>query len=73
MPSLGSPLWLLFNSAKTDAYVAKCLGTVERVKGDSVFVGGRWQVLGYPHFTSEAEANAWIADHPRQIPTAPGT
>jgi hypothetical protein len=69
MLPLGSELWQLFYDRDGDCYVPKNAGTVGRVAGSRAFAGGRWHELGYPYFTSKAEADAFVTEHPFSAPT----
>jgi hypothetical protein len=69
---LGSELWQLFYDIESDTYVPRCWGKVTTVRGDERFASGRWRA-GYPMFGTRGEADDYVAAHPRQTPTAPGT
>lgn len=46
----------MFFDAVNNRYVPRFVGKVEGIRGNEVLVGGRWRVLGEPHWTSEEEA-----------------
>jgi hypothetical protein len=66
--SLGGELWFVHFDAERNCYVPKLEGTMTRVRGDEVRVNGRWQLVGYPAFTSEAEALAFCSANPKVMP-----
>lgn len=65
----GSELWLLYIDPPTQTYVAKCVGKITRWAGNGYMVSQQFYAAAYPHFGSEEEMNAWIAAHPRNVPT----
>jgi hypothetical protein len=66
---IGSELWLLYFDAPGNRYVARYEGTISRVLADRYFAGGKWHQPGHPHFSSDAEAKAWIEKHPFSAPS----
>jgi hypothetical protein len=71
---VGDPVWCLFFDRDADDYVPKLVGTVSAVRRDGAMEyrgGGQTHVVSSSDtfaWKSEAEARAWIAANPRNVP-----
>jgi hypothetical protein len=66
--SIGDEVWALRYDRDANNYAPCFEGTIEAVGYRGYFAGGKWHD-GYPLFRSEAEAKAWIAENPFEVPT----